>query len=252
MNARQVARERLTGVDVTIRGQASHYLSLDPQRSEPEGLASIAAALLAQTPVLSEVTQLAFATALERIALGQLEHFPGNIFWDLKYVAACLLTQAQAGPDAPQALSAWSTRFVALQARFGLHSPIRFRYVHDFIYGFDWQRWVAAEPSTRAGVLPFDAPFLDHIERRGQEILAAIAAGDASFPALEPGTFRNPFAFRRDPEREIELHLELSRRGLIPVAAWRFRPVLQPVGNCSAARLQLARELQGEVPKAFG
>ena len=64
---------------------------------------------------------------------------------------------------------------VDVQARYGARSAIRFRYVHDFIYGYDWARWVAREPETRTAIGPYDPVFLKRMRDRADELLELIA-----------------------------------------------------------------------------
>jgi hypothetical protein len=109
---------------------------------------------------------------------------------------------------------------IRLHRLFGQGTPIRFRYVHDFLYGFDWARWVARDPQKRSSVGPYDDVFLDYLEGRGHELLALIERDDAKYPTLRDAAPRNPFPFSREPEAEAEIHRSLARLGLIPVPAW--------------------------------
>lgn len=161
-----------------------------------------------------------FAVALSDVVDAQIENFPENLFWDFDYAASRLLSVAVAHGVAP--LLSSSARIVGLQQAFGARSKIQFRYAHDFMYGFDWARWVQKDPERRSSVAPFDEPFVAHMARRGREILGLIAEHDAKYPELPRGVARNPFGFRRDPEGEERLHRDLAERGFIPVEAWRF------------------------------
>jgi hypothetical protein len=104
---------------------------------------------------------------------------------------------------------------------YGQQSKIRFRYVHDFMYGFDWARWVRRDPASRVEADPFGLIFLNESESRGRGILDLIEADDTWYPRLEEGVARNPFPFSREPEDELVLYRDLSARGFIPVRAWR-------------------------------
>ncbi|WP_157595128.1 hypothetical protein [Plesiocystis pacifica] len=157
----------------------------------------------------------------------QLDAFPGNLFWDLDLIAADVLRQgleSAGGPDGAAALALVEDRFarmVRLQALYGRGTAINFTYVHDFVYGFDWAKWVRREPSVQRDVPgPFSAEFLGYMERRGHELLELIAADDGKYPTLAAGVPRNPFPFSREPAAEVELHAELARRDLIPVPTW--------------------------------
>ena len=40
-------------------------------------------------------------------------------------------------------------RMARLQHAYGRDTPIHFSYVHDFVYGYDWAKWVARGTDTR-------------------------------------------------------------------------------------------------------
>ena len=100
--------------------------------------------------------------------------------------------------------------------------------MHDFVYGFDWERYVRRDPAAHAATGPFDVPFLERLLKRGGELRDAIARGDEGFGPVSAGQWRNPFAFSRIPEHEIPLHRSLARDGLIAVQAWRIDYLANP------------------------
>jgi hypothetical protein len=158
--------------------------------------------------------------ALSRIAEAQLLAFPDNIFWDFDLLACRLFAGARRGEQgAEDRLRSTSDLVVRLHERFGAE-PIAFRYAHDFVYGFDWARWVAKDPDTRATIGPFDVEFLHALLNRGAELIELIARDDEKYPKLGGGA-RNSFGFSREPQHERALLEELARRGSLPVEAWR-------------------------------
>ena len=104
-------------------------------------------------------------------------------------------------------------------------SEIRFRYVHDFMYGFDWARWVKKQPDQRANSGPFCQNFLDDLLCRGEEILQSIKKDDVKYPQISQKRYRNPFCFSREPEDERRLLTYLAGCECIPVAAWEWDSV---------------------------
>jgi hypothetical protein len=158
----------------------------------------------------------AFTDGLCDIIEALAENFPENIFWDLEYPARCLW---DAG--APADMEAFTRRVVRLCHGFGVRSALRFRYAHDFLFGYDWARWVTREPARRSAIRPFDASFLDYLEGRREELIALVAANDAKYSQLQGAEYRNPFGFSREPDEEARLHQALAREDLIPVKAWR-------------------------------
>jgi hypothetical protein len=132
---------------------------------------------------------------------------------------------------------------VDVQALYGVHSAIRFRYVHDFIYGYDWARWVAREPQARAAIGPYDPIFVQRMRDRSAELLALIHANDDTYPPLAPNAARNPFGFSREPAAESALLFKLASADLIPVEAWRADSVPNWNRPYGELRERQAREL---------
>lgn len=241
--------KELAAVDRELARAVPVPLTLDPERARSTALAELGSRLITEgdDPALCR----AFASALACIARSQLEHFPENLFWDLDYLGASMLAGARAAADPVRHVAQVGELGAALSARFGARSPIRFRYVHDFLYGFDWQRWVAADPDARAGVGPFDLPFLHRMLDRGDALAARVASHDPEFPPLDdPRAWRNPFSFSRDPAHELALHRELSSRGELPVHAWRVDAVPDWRRPYTRMRAELARTLALPEPPA--
>ena len=203
-------------------GSGGPLRTLDPEREHATPLVDVHASALARLD--DERLSAPLAVGLCALARAQLEAFPANLFWDFDLIAAAIVAEARAlAPSA--AIACVEDRFARmtrLQALYGRETTINFSYVHDFVYGFDWAKWVAREPSLHADVPgPFSLRFLVYMERRGHELLALIAADDREYPSLPDDQVRNPFAFSREPEAEVRLHRELARRDLIPVPGWR-------------------------------
>ena len=184
----------------------------------------------------------ALAAQLEEIAEAQLEAFPENIFWDYDALAAALVDAGEAS-----AMARLGQKLCAVFRLYGGGTGIAFRYVHDFVYGFDWSRWVRrAQPEARearAAQGPFSEPFIDYTLERGDELLELIAEDDERYPQLEAGTPRNPYSFSREPEEEAELFRALAVRSMIPVEAWRPRPKGRWDQDYRALRAELSKEL---------
>lgn len=184
-------------------------LSLAPGCTTCRGVDEVVALVAAGSPAAAELT-----AALREIEAAAAAAFPGNIFWDCELLAAELL---RAGPGE---IAAQARQIADLQALYGHNTVIRFRYVHDFLYGYDWAKWVQREPGARADTGPFAPAFIDHQERRARELEQLIAADDAHYPSLPEGQVRNPFPFSREPEAEVLLLRDLAAGGLLPVEAW--------------------------------
>lgn len=183
--------------------------SLAPGRTRSRSVEEVVALVAAESASATELT-----ATLREIEAAAAAAFPNNLFWDLELLAATLL---RAGPGE---ITAQGRRIAGLQVLYGQSTAIRFRYVHDFLYGYDWAKWIQREPATRAGVGPFAPAFIDHQERRARELEQLIAADDARYPSLPEGQVRNPFPFSREPEAEDQLLRDLAAAHLLPVEAW--------------------------------
>jgi len=236
------ALERLARVDAAARAAGLQRETLDPARGHARDLQALGLDLLRdETDAAADAT----ADALASIVEAQHAHFPGNIFADFDYLASVVLRAARGADGATRARDL-RDRVVDLFQVFGCHSPIRFRYGHDFAYGFDWERWVRRDPDARAGIGPFDTPFLEHMRERGHEITHAIRTGDPGYPVLDEGAWRNPFPFSREPEHEVRLFRDLAAHDAIPVRAWRADAT--PNWQVDASRLRVERARALDLP----
>jgi hypothetical protein len=234
------ALARLGSADAAIDAVVSERRTLDPTRKRAHTLREVGARLAGDGGA-PEVT-LAFADALATVARSQLDAFPENIFWDLDYVGAALWRAARL-PEGAARVARLAERIAELHRDFGRASTIRFRYAHDFVYGFDWARWVARDEDSRASIGPFDVSFLAHMRERGNELAQAIRRGNPRYPVLPDRAWRNPFEFSREPEHEIALHRDLAARDQIPVAAWRADANPNWRADATRSRVERARAL---------
>ena len=206
--------ERIAAIDARVLDSGARTLAPGRARATPVSELTTAAPSSLRT---------ALGEALCVVVHAQLEAFPQNLFWDLDALASSILAQALTTPEPETHLRQSAAIIARLQALFGCHSPVRFRYAHDFVYGFDWAKWVSRDPS-RADVGPYDRAFLEFTERRGHELLALIAEDDEKYPKLADGSTRNPFGFSREPQDEARLFTSLASQDLLPVRAWEAHP----------------------------
>jgi hypothetical protein len=224
------AATELARLDAVIARTPRGRASLCPERVE-------ATPLLAFWPDAGGQERRATCEHLVQMAAAVVDCFPENIFWDFDLLAETLF----------QLDTAQQTRMtqlvVALNRRFGRRSVIAFRYAHDFLYGYDWARWVKKQPEVRGAFGPFSEAFLESMLERGGQLETLIAQNDAKYPRLPAGTARNPFAFSREPEDEYRLLALLAERGAIPVPAWQRAAPLDYRRPFTQLREQAAREL---------
>lgn len=188
--------------------------SLEPGRDRGRTVDEVVARVTADAPRWAGL----LTDALREIEAAAAAAFPDNIFWDVELLGASLVRAGEA--EGAAALGELARRIAGLQALYGQSTVIRFRYVHDFLYGYDWAKWIRREPAGRAGVGPFERPFVQHMEQRARELCQLIADDDRTYPSLPEGQIRNPFAFSREPADEARLLADLAARGEVPVPAW--------------------------------
>jgi hypothetical protein len=227
----------LGAVDVRIAQTPRGALTLDPTRSFATSLTDLVSKLASggQSPYLA-------ATA-SAVAGAQLHSFPENLFWDFDFYLTSVHARASTAPDYASYLEQVTRMTVDVMRLYGNQSPIQFRYVHDFMYGFDWARWVRRDPEARSRVEPFGLDFLQRLESRGRAILTLIEADDEWYPRLAEGTSRNPFPFSREPEDELRLYRVLAERGWMPVEAWRSEARPDAARDYDSLREDAARSL---------
>jgi hypothetical protein len=226
-------------LEIEARIQETRFgaLSLDPNRTT----ASSPTELVFSMADAQQVPHL--ASAASAVAEAQLCSFPENLFWDFDFYLASIHRDASAVSDYASYLEEVTRITVGLMTLYGQQSLIRFRYVHDFMYGFDWARWVRREPDERNGIEPFGIDFLQQTESRGRDIVNLINADDDWYPKLADGTVRNPFPFSREPEEELSLYRLLADRDCIPVQAWRIDAQADSSRDFDALREDLAASL---------
>lgn len=227
----------LPELDARIAESPRGPLTLDPGRATATPLSEVVARLADSS------TRAHLAAAACAVARAQIRSFPENLLWDFDFFVASIHAEACEADDYAAHLGSLTTTTVGLMRLYGKHSMIRFRYVHDFMYGFDWARWVRRDPEARAGVGPFSLHFLRQSERRGRDIVTLIESDDRIYPKLGDGGPRNPFPFSREPEEELRLYRRLSARGCIPVEAWRFDARPDATRDFDILREDTARDL---------
>ncbi len=220
----------------------SERLSLCPSRKRATSSAALCALLLKGES--DSILNAVFSQGLQALCTDLQEHFPHNIYGDLDYFAKSLLHAAQQQTDPTAYLRDAFTLTSELLRLYGRHSPIQFRYAHDFLYGFDWVRWVRNAPKERQHIAPFAIDFLRHLKKRGDELLHLIGKNDDKYPRLPQQQDRNPFPFARDPQHEMRLHQTLATDDLIPIAAWHGDTVPSAAIDYSGQREVRARQLQ--------
>lgn len=218
MNADPVADTeplaRLEAIDNTLSALPQGAQSLCPNRPRATPLVELV------KTVATDETRMALATGVTQIAVAALRGFPGNLFWDFDYLVASVHRDARRAASYTKAVHELATLVARLMDLYGAGSAIRFRYLHDFTYGFDWARWMKRGPGQRSNTRPFDLAFLRMSEERANEMLDMIAAQHEHYAELAPDAWRNPFSFSREPQDEARLYRDLAERSMVPVQTW--------------------------------
>ncbi|AFZ24422.1 hypothetical protein Cylst_2186 [Cylindrospermum stagnale PCC 7417] len=233
-------------LDQILSQHSVNLLSLNPCKNLTTSFAELGDLIAEKTTDSQLITNL--RETLEIIIYAQLENFPENIFWDFDFMVSSMLRQALRENDgAVLFVDTFRKKMVSITELFG-KTEIRFRYVHDFIYGFEWARWVNKEPQNRANIEPFSLIFLDYLLCKGQEIIQKISLNQVTtaYKLSETG-YRNPFCFSREPEDEYRLLTYLAQKQLIPVAVWNWDT--QPIWNKPFHRMREQLSLKLNIPQ---
>ena len=215
-------------LDQMIVQQGIRPLSLNPHKNLITSFQDIGNLIVERTDDV-QIIQCLYNT-VERIVRAQLVNFPENIFWDFDFMIRNMLEQAIIADDkAILFLESFGNKLVELMELFGFTKEIRFQYVHDFMYGFDWARWVNKEPEKRAEIQLFSLTFLDNVLSKSKAILQLMSVDDTRYHHISSQSYWNAFCFSRDPEHEYRLLTHLAAYELIPVATWNWNA--SPVWN---------------------
>jgi hypothetical protein len=233
--------ELLASTDELVVRSGASWASLKPKKKRALSLVELGEVVLegVDPALLHEQQASAWAMAMSHVTRAIVRHFPDNIFVDLDLVAVALRDVVIA--EGHVALEQTIDPLVEIHRLYGKSSRIRFQYVHDFLYGFDWARWVLSEPKERGAIGPFDRRFLQRSVERAHELEALIAKDDATYPAIAPNTFRNPYGFERDPKSERALFLDLAKHNLLPACPTRMSAIWD--APFTQGRLERAKQL---------
>lgn len=222
------ARDQLHEADALLAQHFTGVATLAPNRERPTPLTRLATLAKQRwlgremaSPQL-EACQVVLAKGLSDIVAAQLAAFPGNLFWDQDALVGGLVRGAHGAKDPPEQLATTVAALVRVYSLFGRDEAIRFRYIHDFQYGFDWAKWVQKSPLDRSAEDPFSGEFLHAMEARGWQLLAQIGDDDSQYPPVPVTEVRNPFPFCREPDAERTLLQALSKDDWLPLCAWNF------------------------------
>ncbi|NRA45349.1 MAG: hypothetical protein HRU09_10390 [Oligoflexales bacterium] len=226
----------LEQADRKLKKHQPKPLSLDPNKETITPFVELGKAhiLPGSDPELVRTAITGFCAIVD----SQLYHYPENIFWDFDYLFKTIITLKN-----PEACKNYCQTIVDLQKGYGIHSKIRFQYMHDFTFGFDWARWVAKDPENRKTIKPLDIAFLAYLKQRQTELIELIAHNDEKYPKLDTDAPRNPYKFARTPEAEKKLHMQLATKGLVPLEAWKAEPVAQWDEDYTGIREKLSAKM---------
>ena len=213
--------QKFRDIDLWIEAQGIEMKSVDTSKEVADSFFTIGRYLNQLYPDYYYYLEC-FSAHLFTFIKAQLHHFPENIFWDYNYFCCQIFRSCLTDENPVQKLEFSFQRLVKLLEVFGKESNICFRYMHDFLFGFDWAKWVRKSPNERQSVNPFDLQFLDYLTHRAKELEVLIAENDKKYNQIENGEFRNPFFFSRSPKDETRLLQSLATDGLIPVHIWEF------------------------------
>ena len=212
MISRKLILSKLAQIDLEFRKAIPFPKSLNPELDEPRTLCEIFCVLFAD----KECSDLwgDFLSVTEQIIRSQFVHYPQNIFWDFDYLLFYIWSQKN-----KDVLFAIANKILNVQLYYSSNSSINFAYIHDFIYGYDWDRWVRKDIKNRHLVGLYDLKFLSYLEKRGLQIIGSIG-NDKRYPVLVKNENRNVYNFNRHSAAEIKTLTSLAKEENIPIQSW--------------------------------
>lgn len=232
-------------IDLYLVSQNVNMKSVFPLKDKADSFENIGQFLLYNYPTHQKFLEL-FAQQFRKFIEAQVHHFPENIFWDYSYLCHQVYRKSVFTKNPEKSIEAYISKLIKLLKVFGRESNICFRYMHDFLYGFDWARWVRKAPKKRVAINPFDLQFLEYLCKRAKELELLISENDKKYNQIEKGEFRNPFFFSRAPKDEARLLQSLATDGLIPVSVWEFN--CTPNWSKSFSELRAERAVELSIP----
>jgi hypothetical protein len=213
MRSRKLILSKLAQIDLEFRKAIPFPKSLNPELDEPRTLCEIFCILYSGKE--SDIIWDEFLSVTEQIIRSQFVYYPQNIFWDFDYLLFYIWSQKN-----KDVLFAMAKKILNVQLYYSSINSINFAYIHDFIYGYDWDRWVRKDIKNRYLVGLYDLKFLSYLEKRGLQIIDSIGS-DERYPVLVKNQNRNVYNFHRHGAAEIKTLTSLAKEENIPIQGWR-------------------------------
>lgn len=226
-------------IDDLINQFIPNRAGLNPQTFIPNSFVNIRAKLEAFQFSSSDLDVL--YDAYVQIVKSATKNFPNNIFWDFDLMSHSIASYFAKDKN-PESLFKYVDQYHSIFCIFGADSPVKFQYIHDFIYGYDWLKWMLEKRKPEEDKDPFGEDFLRYIYNRGLELVCLIQKNDQKYPELTE-EYRNPFLFGRSPKEEILLHRTLSSDSLLPLDSWDVHAVPRADKDYSLIRLERSKAL---------
>ncbi|WCL50907.1 hypothetical protein [Leptospira sp. GIMC2001] len=228
-------------IDETFDSKVKNRFSLNPDMITANSFYCIFDNLIQDKTDLDLLIIFAekFATIIDSILI----NFPKSIFWDFDYFCKSLMSEKQSIEDWKSEFDQRLELILSINERFGCKSSIRFQYYHDFLYGFDWFKWMNLENRESSKADPFGIEFLSYINNRGKEMEVLIEKNSEEYGQIEDHSFRNPFYFTRTDNDEMLLMRNLASNDELPLQTWKLYPNLECKKDYSEIRNKRAFEL---------
>jgi hypothetical protein len=238
--------EKFKTLNELIVDHGIHPKSLNPLKETPTSFQDLLNYIATDDPSHEdlELIHSFFQGCINSIIL----NYPENIYWDMDFLFCHVyrqLTEKKNYSEKQTWLKELGSRVKHIMEIFGSQSKIQFRYIHDFLYGFDWCKWnrKLEETGEEVEYNPFGEEFLSYIENRGLEIQKMIENNDKNYVPMESGKYRNPFVFKRETEQEIAILSNLALTGDIPIFAWKSDAKFNSKKDYSLIRKERAIQL---------
>jgi hypothetical protein len=211
----------LKQLDLRLAQRGSAYLSLAPDKSVPTSCEVLFVRLSSHLNTSAELEALAHC--ITALVNSSILHFPANLFWDFDCILGCAV-RCGVLSDKPTAdyLFEYSSKLEELFAMYGCKSLIYFQYTHDFLYGYDFERWQGRAVLSEPECHEFSVSYIDFLIRKGAAISRQIEREVPGYDRMPAGQFRNSFSYPRDAATEEKVLRAVVAEGALPIVAWSY------------------------------
>lgn len=123
-------------LDTSLQKDNIHYRSLNSRQKLPTSFSTLFKNLPSKLPAWENAWNSELESSMSNIIALILVEFPNNIYWDFDFLFLDLARSLERDKmENTTEFKEKTTSACGVFQIFGIHSSIKFRYIHDFLYG---------------------------------------------------------------------------------------------------------------------